>query len=370
MGADTFEQATRLGELIEQNGKEIERRWLDRVQADIAQTPGVSLTQLRDGMPAYLRSLSKLLKGAREDRFDQRGRKAWAEIAREHGVTRVRIGFDIRELVHEFVVLRKAIREVSEEHGNRFDLAQPLLADLLDAAIAAAVQAYVDARDYDGRRRQAESIGFLTHELKNPLSNAVLAAAQLRRRVTEEQVALVNSLERSHARLTELIDSVLLTQQLESGHVECHAVEMELREVVEEALQAARQAAEQKGLTFQATYDPKLKVRLDKELTRSALQNVADNAAKYTDAGHVEVTVERNGTELVFHVTDTCHGLSQEELGTIFEPFERGRTVKSGTGLGLAIARRAIDAQGGEIHAESPNVVGCHFWFSLPNAAL
>ena len=53
----------------------------------------------------------------------------------------------------------------------------------------------------------------------------------------------------------------------------------------------------------------------------------------------------------------------------IFEPFKRGHTSKAGTGLGLAIARQAIEAQGGTIHAESPGVSGCHFWFTLPHAA-
>jgi two-component system sensor histidine kinase ChiS len=69
---------------------------------------------------------------------------------------------------------------------------------------------------------------------------------------------------------------------------------------------------------------------------------------------------------LLIHVRDTCHGLSSEELSTIFEPFRRGRTRKAGTGLGLSITRRAVEVQGGSVHAESPEPLGCHFWIELP----
>ena len=61
--------------------------------------------------------------------------------------------------------------------------------------------------------------------------------------------------------------------------------------------------------------------------------------------------------------------LSAEELKTIFDPFRRGaHKGQPGTGLGLAIARRAVEAQGGRIAAESNTERGCHFWFTLPKA--
>jgi signal transduction histidine kinase len=76
--------------------------------------------------------------------------------------------------------------------------------------------------------------------------------------------------------------------------------------------------------------------------------------------------VRRPG-DVVLHVYDNCEGLSDEELKTIFEPFRRGaHTNKPGTGLGLAIARRAVEAQGGTIAAESVTERACHFWFTMP----
>ena len=104
----------------------------------------------------------------------------WSTVAKDHGITRVRIGFDISQLVHEFVVLRRVIYEVAQEHDREFRAAEPALTELLESAIGVAVQAYVDARDYDARRAQAANIGFLIHELRQPLTTAMLATGRLR----------------------------------------------------------------------------------------------------------------------------------------------------------------------------------------------
>jgi len=359
------DDARQLGRAIDRQRDEIERRWLARVEKDIVTTPGIEITQLRDELPAYLASIVELLSHDREP-LDPTSTAVWAKVAREHAVTRVHIGFDISQLVHEFVVLRNVIRDVLVESGVKVDGSAPLLVEIIDAAVTAAVQAYVDARDYEARQRQAENIGFLTHELRNPLSSAVLATSKLRLHATPEQQRALEILERTHRRLAELIDSVLLTEKLETGKVDVERADVKLGPFMEGALEAARANASHKGLRFTTDYDPELVVHLDPLLTRSAVQNLVDNSAKYTDAGGVEVSVEDGSDALVIHVRDTGGGISPVELRTIFEPFRRGTTKQSGTGLGLAIASRAIQAQGGTLQAESPGESGCHFWITLP----
>ena len=361
--------ALALGRIIDGRREEILRRWLERVQRAIARTPDIELTQLRDGLPDYLAEIAQLLRSGQTAMQLPSGAgsaAAWAGVARDHGITRVRIGFDITQLVHEFIVLRQVIRDVAEEHGLGVGGPDAVLSDILDAGISVAVKSYVEARDFDARRKQAERIGFLTHELRNPLSTAVLTAAQLRRQAAPEQTPALDLLDRNLGKLRELIDGVLLTQKLEAGKVACRPFEVRLGDVLEGALEGARTTASEKGLAFRAHYDPEVRVHVDPDLTRSAVQNVADNAARYTDIGGVEVTVDDRNDDVVIHVRDSCHGLSPEELRTIFEPFERGSTTKPGTGLGLAIARRAVEAEGGSIGAESPGPSGCHFWIQLP----
>src|SRR3982751_137892 len=98
--------AHRLGQLIENAVPEIERRWLDRVQKDVVEAHGGEFTQLRDGIPDYLSAIGRLLKQDELDLLAGRASSAWADVARQHGITRVRIGFDISQVIHEFVVLR------------------------------------------------------------------------------------------------------------------------------------------------------------------------------------------------------------------------------------------------------------------------
>jgi signal transduction histidine kinase len=350
----------RLSQIIEQQRDEIEQRWLERVRRDVVGHPGVELTQLRDGMPDYLVELAKAL----SESPDQGGESAWSKVARDHGITRVRIGFDISQLVHEFVVLRRVLYDVVQQHDPEFS-PDTDLTELVDSAIGVAVQSYVDARDYEMRRAQAANIGFLIHELRQPVSTALLTSAWLRTHAVSEQLPTLDTLERTLRRLGELIDSVLLTEKLEAGEVQPQPRETKLAQLME-PVERLKEAAERKGLRFQATYDPELTVVVDPILTRSVINNLLENAVKYTDHGVVEVSVTQTRDEIVLNVCDTCQGLSPEELLTIFEPFKRGRTDKTGTGLGLAIVRRAVEAQGGCIHAESPGPSGCRFTVRLP----
>jgi signal transduction histidine kinase len=262
-------------------------------------------------------------------------------------------------------VLRRAIYEVAQKHEPDLGAADPALTELVDSAIRVAVQAYVDARDYEARRAQAANIGFLIHELRQPLSTAMVTSARMRTSAGTQQLPTLDTLDRNLRRLAELINGVLLTERLEAGEVQLQLMEMKLHQLME-PVEGLKKTAERKGLQFLATYDPELTVVLDPMLTRSIIQNLVENAVKYTDRGAVDVSVTSTRDEIVLRVRDTCQGLSQEELRTIFEPFKRGRTDKTGTGLGLAIARRAAEAQGGSIHAESPGPSGCHFTVTLP----
>src|SRR4051812_11336636 len=103
----------KLAALIEEERFEIERRWLERVREDIA--PGADLTGLRAGLADYLTGLAALLKGTQPASGGD-PRQVWAKVANEQGVTGIRIGFDIGQLVHELVVLRHVVRTIGREH--------------------------------------------------------------------------------------------------------------------------------------------------------------------------------------------------------------------------------------------------------------
>jgi signal transduction histidine kinase len=357
-----------LADAIARRRDEIEQRWLERVQHECLTTnQEVPRSELRDSIGEYLVRLARALTGG--ESISTSGRAAWADVAREHAQNRVRIGFDIDQLVAEFILLRRVLSDVAQEEGLLPDSAQSeRLADLIDAAISTSVKSYVESRDLAGRRVQVQHIGFLTHELRNPLTTATMAATRLRRRqhIVDADSDTLDILERGLNRVRSLIDGILATQRFDAGEVEAHPQDRTLAEIIPDATRAAELEARNKGIVFTTRYEPAVELRVDPTLTISALQNVIDNAVKFTDRGDVRLVVDSAESEVIIHVYDNCDGFTSEELKTIFEPFKRAHSGKAGTGLGLAIARRAVETQGGRIGAESTVGQGCHFWLAFP----
>jgi signal transduction histidine kinase len=365
---DELTSRNALADLIDAHREEIIARWVTEVHARIA--AGVDSAQLRNAMPDYLRRLALALRTGAEPLLRTSGSTVWAEVAREHALTRVRLGFDIDQLVLEFTVLRQVLFAVSREKVAALDAWQSAaIADLVEAAIAVAVKSYVEARDYGARQREAKHIAFLTHELRNPLSAARLAAANLRGIAPGDSGRLLDLLDRNIGRVASLIDNVLHAERLQAGKIEPRLVDVSLGDLLATPVGSAKMAADARGQRLAASYDPELLLRIDPSLATSAVINVLDNALKYSDPGEIRLTMEVSDAAVTIHVVDNCPGLSEAELAIIFEPFERGYTKKPGSGIGLAVARRALEAQGGSIGAESPGERGCHFWITLPRAS-
>lgn len=365
-GADEPRDRAELADLIDTCKDEIAARWVDRVGAELE--PGVGVTQLRDAMPDYLARLALALRST--DPLSRSGSAVWQDVAREHALTRVRLGFDIDQLVREFIVLRQVLSEVAGEHARSLNAPQAArIADLVEAAIAVAVRSYAEARDYSARRKQAEHVAFVTHELRNPLSAVKLAAIRVRRDAPPTSERALQILDRNVGRLEDLINSVLQAERLQAGQLRPHIVDVTLGDLLARPVATARMAAAAKGLTLHVRYDAGLLVRADRELAATAISNVLDNAVRFTSVGEVRATAEPSADRVTLDVWDNCAGLSEEELRVIFEPFERTHSNRPGVGLGLAIARRVLDAQGGAIGAESTADRGCHFWITLPRAA-
>jgi two-component system sensor histidine kinase RpfC len=113
----------------------------------------------------------------------------------------------------------------------------------------------------------------------------------------------------------------------------------------------------------------------DELRVRQILLNLAFNAVKFTDTGHIDIsaTLKERGeqkTVLRFTVTDTGIGIKPEDQTRLFEPFAQGQDstarVYGGTGLGLSIAKSLVEMMGGEIGVKSEPSKGSTFWFEIP----
>jgi signal transduction histidine kinase len=351
--------ASRLGTLVDTHRNDLERRWLASVAGGTSSNKE-DVARLRAGLGDYLSGLAVVLSESRLIRR-QGAREIWLEVARARGATRARGGtesagggMEVEELVRELSVLGRVVRELASErgvplHGPGADLGD-VLAEVLDAAIGAAVRAYTDARDREARRARAREASILIHELRNPLATAMLTAGRLRDRRAPLDDGTLDRLDRCHERLASLIERMPRTQTIEAEKPTCRPTATTLGQILEGALDRARAAAFGKGLELRVSFDPRIAVRVDALLTRVAVQRLVEGAVADTDAGWIEVVVEDRRDAIVLDLRGTG-------------------AVADAARAELALAKRAFEAQGGSLATEAEGMAARHLRLRLPKVA-
>ena len=172
--------------------------------------------------------------------------------------------------------------------------------------------------------------------------------------------------------LIDLVDDLLNASRIERGKMEFSFGPVDLQNLTQITVdQLLPQAIMKKlKLIFIKPMEPLPQITADKEKLRQVINNMIDNAIKYTQKGEVKVTISQTATDLVLKVTDTGKGVAPDQLSHIFEKFDRGKdSVRHATGLGLGlyVAKVVIEQHKGKIWVESPGEgTGSTFIFSLP----
>jgi signal transduction histidine kinase/DNA-binding NarL/FixJ family response regulator len=224
----------------------------------------------------------------------------------------------------------------------------------------------------------------VSHELRTPLTGirgiTELLLAEGSRGAEDredDRAELLEQLERSSARLQELIDDLLDLVRLEDGSLEVAVTSFDPRAPVSRSIEALEPMIAQSGLALETTVAPGVpeSVEGDPARLRRVLTQLVGNAFKFTEEGTVRISLESRPLgpgrlELLYAVTDTGSGIPREELESLFEPFRRldgppGR-LHGGIGVGLTLARRLVEAWGGRIWVESSAGRGSTFSFTVP----
>jgi signal transduction histidine kinase/DNA-binding response OmpR family regulator len=228
------------------------------------------------------------------------------------------------------------------------------------------------------RATQAKSdfLATMSHEIRTPL-NAVIGMADVLAAtpLTPEQQKYVEISQRNGVGLLTLINDILDLSKIESGKVELESAAMDLRDVIDRALEVVEGRATAKGLTLRKTIAPEVPVYLigDANRLRQVIVNLLGNAVKFTENGRLEVAVtpDPEGSapgDLRFAVSDTGAGIPEEKLSAVFESFTQADSSTTrkygGTGLGLTISKQFVELMGGRIWVESTVGVGSTFWFT------
>lgn len=218
-----------------------------------------------------------------------------------------------------------------------------------------------------------EFLAIVSHDLRNPL-NAIALNTQLLERLasaTDPRLGRISrSLNSSIAQMKRIISDLLDLAAIEAGKLTVQLQPGDARRPIEEAVENFRSISAERSITLDAQIPPaRLLARFDSGRMIQVLENLIDNALKFTPNGG-RVLVEGRQTEPVeISVRDTGPGLTPAEIEVIFERFQqvekRGRRA---LGLGLYISRSIVESHGGRIWAESVPGEGSVFLFTLPQA--
>lgn len=224
---------------------------------------------------------------------------------------------------------------------------------------------------------KTEFVSIAAHQLRTPLSAIKWSLKMLLDGdmgvLSHDQKDLVEKSFRSNERMIFLINDLLNVTRIEEGKYVHEQKLADIVEILTETAETAKDEAAQKGFTLEFTI-PKEKpplILIDIEGMRLVLQNLTENAIRYTPpGGTVTISLAHTDKDIVVSVHDTGVGIPQEDQSRIFTKFFRGDNVvrmeTEGTGLGLFIAKNIVEAHGGKIWFDSAPGKGSTFSFSLP----
>ena len=220
----------------------------------------------------------------------------------------------------------------------------------------------------------------MSHEIRTPM-NGILGFAGLLKEpmlTGEEQKSYIAIIEKSGARMLNIINDIVSISKIESGQMIVSVSDTNVNEQVEDVYMLFKQEAEQKNIRFFYTNPLPTKeaiVRADKEKLFAILSNLVKNAIKFTDKGSIKIGYKKKDEFLEFFVKDTGIGVSKAQKEFIFERFRQGSESRTrnyeGAGLGLSISKAYIEMLGGKIRVESNSdgpgsEKGSAFFFTIP----
>ena len=224
-------------------------------------------------------------------------------------------------------------------------------------------------------RHKSEFLANMSHELRTPL-NAIIGFSQVLRdglfgEVNAKQEEYLEDILTSGHHLLALINDVLDLSKVEAGQVQLELAPFSIQDALERGVSMVREQATRNGVQVTLHANDGLHVVTgDERRVRQVIFNLLSNAVKFTSAGgSVDVTATRANGEVRVSVADTGPGITEDDLGRIFEEFqqtEAGARQHEGTGLGLALSKRFVEMHGGRIWCDSEVGKGSTFVFTLP----
>jgi signal transduction histidine kinase len=217
----------------------------------------------------------------------------------------------------------------------------------------------------------------VSHELRTPLSVVVgfvyLLLNQVIGKLTDEQQKVLEKVYRNSGELLDLIDNVLWMTSLNAGDFLLGKDEFDVGVMLKDATKTYEGVLKEKEVHLFLQLPPEeIKMVSDRSKVERIFKNLLNNAVKFTPHGQITIKADRSadGRSIEFEIIDSGIGMDQEQIETMFEPFQQmdgsSKREFSGLGLGLTVARRLTEFLGGSLQVQSQPGVGTRVRVSLP----
>ena len=224
---------------------------------------------------------------------------------------------------------------------------------------------------------KSDFLAKMSHEIRTPM-NAITGMAELLLRgdLKEESMGYAKDIKQASSNLISIINDILDFSKVEAGKLEIIQANYLLSSMINDTISIIRMRLKGKPIRFFTNIDGKIPNGLigDEVRIRQIILNLLSNAAKFTDRGHISVTITEDKREeekvwLKIVVSDTGHGIKAEDQAKLFKDFIQvgmNKNYSEGTGLGLAITKKLCIAMGGDISMESEYGKGSTFTILIP----
>lgn len=217
-------------------------------------------------------------------------------------------------------------------------------------------------------------LSMMSHDLKTPIARIQGMADIVRNDpnpLSARQKEAIETLKRSSDELLEFVSGVLSLGRIESKAIQLHLHSKDVNALVREVVAKLEYLARSKNIEIRAELEPLFSIRMDVDLIRQVLQNLIENAIKYSPEGSsILVTSEERDGHIVVQVADQGPGIPEDELPHIFMKFYRSRNAKGssikGSGLGLYLAKYFVELHKGRVSVDSTLGQGSTFTVELP----
>lgn len=352
-----------LAHLLRDDREAILHEWELEVRRSSSKSTSLSSVDLRDDMPAFLDRLADWLDSGSTNTADAVG----SDTTGKHALHRLQHGVELRDLIHEYRLLRQVVLKRAVARGETEELQRNLtrFADAVDHAMTESVATYANARD----EAREMMLAVLSHDLRTPLTTISMAATAMLKagRLNPPEVRAASRIARSADLIARMISDLLdLARSRFGGSMPIHPVTLDLAEVAYYGVEELQLAHPDRTIEFVSRGD--VHGRWDRDRMTQLVSNLVGNAVRH-GRDPIHVVVRELDGEIEIRVTNRGPAIPTELIPALFEPYRRGEHANGiGLGLGLFIVAEIVRAHGGTVSVAS-NEKETTFCVRLPKNA-